>query len=101
MKTMTIERFTQDLEAMLEAAQHERILVTRDGQPLALVVGLDGKDEEDLRLEESPEFWKMIQERRQQPSVALEDVMDELFGDEKSADDPAKSKEKATSDVHA
>jgi hypothetical protein len=40
------------------------------------------KDEEDLRLEASPEFWRMIEERRRRPTRRLEDVEEELFADE-------------------
>jgi hypothetical protein len=66
----------------MESAQHERILVTRNGKLLAVVVGIENKDEEDLRLEASPDFWRMIEERRRRPTRRLEDVEAELFADE-------------------
>ena len=83
MKETTYERFVQDVNELLDEAQHERILVTRDGTPFAVVVGIAHKDREDLRLESSPEFWRMIEERRHAPTVRLEDIEAEL-----TAEDP-------------
>ncbi len=60
MKEMTVERFSQDPQSFLRAAQQERVLVTQDGRPLALLVGLENKDQEDWELETSPDFWRMI-----------------------------------------
>lgn len=82
MKEMTLERFTQDVQELLEDAQQERILITREGAPFAIVVGIADKDLEDLRLEGSPEFWRMIEERRRDRTVRLEDVEAELLADE-------------------
>ncbi len=44
-------------------------------------LGLEHKDAEDAELETSPEFWRMIEERRQGPSVRLADVKAELLAD--------------------
>ena len=83
MKEMTLERFAEDVRGAMEAAQLERILITREGLPFAVVIGIANKDEEDFRLEASPEFWRMIEERRQGPTVPLEDIEAELFADER------------------
>jgi hypothetical protein len=82
MKETTLEQFAQDLHGFLEAAQYERILVTRNGEPFVVVAGLAYKDEEDYRLEASPEFWKMIEERRKEPTVPLKEIEAELFPEE-------------------
>jgi hypothetical protein len=87
MKEITLERFAAELEQSMDAAQHEHILVTRNGLPFALVEGIAFKDEEDLALERSPEFWRMIEERRQRPTLPLEKVKAELFGDEAESED--------------
>src|SRR5436305_5843731 len=84
MKRVALERLPQDVAELIVAAQRERVLITRDGQPYALVVGVENKDEEDLQLEFSPDFWRMVEEsRRSTVSVPLKDVMDELEADER------------------
>lgn len=81
MKETTLEQFALDPRRYMEAAQHERVLVTQNGKPLALVVGIEDKDEEQLRLQESPEFWRMVEERRQRPTARLKDREADLFSD--------------------
>ena len=85
MAQTTIEEFAKDVDRYLTAAQKERIIVTRNGEPLALVVGMENKDAEDFHYMTSPEFWKMIEEARRMPTVPLEKVREELFADEPSA----------------
>ena len=82
MKETTLEQFVRDARQFIETAQTERVLVTRDGEPFAIVVGVRHKDEEDLRLEAAPWFWQMISESRRSPTVKLKDVEAELFADE-------------------
>ena len=82
MKETTIESFSADPLGLLQAAQQERVLVTRGGKPLALVVGVEYKDEEDWNLEMSPAFWQMIQRRRNQPTVPLSELESSLLNDE-------------------
>jgi hypothetical protein len=50
------------------------VLVTRDGLPVALVVGLEGLDEEQAQHGSSDEFWKPIVERRKQPAVTRSEL---------------------------
>ena len=84
MKETTIEQFARDTAAFLDAAQRERVLITRAGKPVAVVIGLENKDEEDLELEASADFWRMIEERRREPTIPLDQVKAELFADDKS-----------------
>ena len=67
MKTLGIEQAT--LDVCVRAAQEERVLVTRDGRPVAMVVGLSGLDEDQLQLGVSDKFWQLITARRKQPTV--------------------------------
>ena len=84
MKRVALEQLSKEIAELFTAAQHERVVVTRDGQPYALLVGVENKDEEDLQLEFSPDFWRMVEEsRRSTASVPLQDVMDELEADER------------------
>lgn len=84
MKETTLEQFENDPQGVLQASQRERVLVTAQGKPVAVVVGLENKDREDLALETSEDFWQMIEERRQRPTVPLRDIEAELFADESS-----------------
>ena len=63
----------------MQVAQQERILVTQNGKPVALVVGLENKDEEDWQLEMSLDFWQMIEERRKRPTMPFQEVVATLF----------------------
>jgi PHD/YefM family antitoxin component YafN of YafNO toxin-antitoxin module len=78
-KEISIENFSQDIEDFLHAAQSEWLLVTREGKPLAVLVGVENKDQEDWDLESSPDFWRMIDERRRQPTLPWNDVRPSLL----------------------
>ncbi len=82
MKKATVRRFADDPKSILKAAQRDRVLVTRNGKPVALIVGLENKDAEDLRYMASREFWEMIRERRARPTVRWEDVKADLLRDD-------------------
>ena len=82
MKETTIEQFEQNPRSVVDASQRERIIVTQDGTPVAVVVGLKNRDGEDVALETSPEFWQMIEERRRRPTRPLDEAKPELFADE-------------------
>jgi hypothetical protein len=45
------------------------------------VIGIENKDEEDLRLEADRGFWTMIEERRKRPTVSLQESAATLFED--------------------
>ena len=48
MKRVALEQLPQEIAELFVFAQHERVVITRDGQPYALIVGVENKDEEDL-----------------------------------------------------
>lgn len=58
-----------NLNTCVEDAQQERVILTRKGKPVALVVGLEGMDQEQLRLGSSNKFWRLITERRAQKTL--------------------------------
>jgi antitoxin (DNA-binding transcriptional repressor) of toxin-antitoxin stability system len=64
MKTVAMEQAT--LDACVHVAQSERVVITRDGNPVALIVGLEGFDSEQVQLGASDKFWKAIAQRRQE-----------------------------------
>ena len=57
------------LEACVSEAQRERVIITRNGKPLALIVGVEGLDEEQLELASSGKFWELIAKRRRQKTI--------------------------------
>jgi antitoxin (DNA-binding transcriptional repressor) of toxin-antitoxin stability system len=68
MKTVAVEAATLDM--CVAEAQREGVILTRDGQPIALVVPIDGMDEEQIRLCSSQEFWKLMEERRRDNTIS-------------------------------
>lgn len=80
MKTVGIEQAT--LDSCVREAQDDRVLVTRAGRPVAIVVGLADFDEEQVRLGLSDEFWKMISARRREPAITRAELERQLDADE-------------------
>ena len=67
---MKIDVKRTNLVACVDEAQRERIVLTRHGKPVALVVGVEGMDEEQVQLGGSEKFWKLIAERRKQKTLS-------------------------------
>lgn len=68
MKSVDIRQ--TDLDACVADAQSERVIVTRGGAPVALVVGVAGLDEEQVELGASDEFWRLISARRGEKAIS-------------------------------
>jgi antitoxin (DNA-binding transcriptional repressor) of toxin-antitoxin stability system len=71
------------LEGSVTDAQHERVVVTHKGRPIALIVGVAGMDEDQLQLESSEKFWTLIERRRAQKTISradLEQRLDQIHG---------------------
>ena len=78
MKQISVER--ANLESCVSAAQQERLVLTRKGRPVALLVGVKGLDAEQLDLGSSDKFWKLITQRRKQKSISRADLERRLRG---------------------
>jgi len=77
MKTVDIQE--TNLDACVFDAQSDRVVIMRGGNPVALVVGVEGLDAEQTQLGASDEFWKLISARRKEPTIdraALEKKLD-------------------------
>lgn len=82
MKTMTLREAQADLASVVETAQHDRVVLERDGKPCAIIVGLDNHDAEDFAWASSREFWEMIESRRGSgKSSPLADVRKRLLNE--------------------
>jgi antitoxin (DNA-binding transcriptional repressor) of toxin-antitoxin stability system len=51
-------------------AQCERVILTHKGKPVALLVGVEGLDLEQLELEHSDELWSLLRARRAQKTIS-------------------------------
>ncbi len=58
------------LEKCIKDAQRERVVITRNGKPVAVVVGVEGLDLEQVELGHSDAFWTLIRERRRQKRLS-------------------------------
>lgn len=58
-----------DLADCLRDAQRDRVLITRRGKPVALVVGVEGLDREQIELGQSDKFWKQVRKWRRQKTI--------------------------------
>ena len=67
MKVMRV--LETNLEECIQQAQRERVVLTRRGKPVAVLVGVRGLDLEQIELGSSDEFWAMIRARRQQRTM--------------------------------
>jgi hypothetical protein len=68
MKKISLEQAR--LDVCVGEAQRERVILTRDGKPVALIIGLEGLDEEQLLLGSSDKFWTLIEQRRKQKTIS-------------------------------
>ena len=80
MKTVEVNQ-TDSLWAEYTQTQ-EPIVITREGQPIAALVPVEGVDLETLSLSTNPEFWEIIdrsrQSQKQDGRIFLEEVRQEL-----------------------
>jgi hypothetical protein len=85
MKQLPIEKLAENVNALVKTAPREKILLTRNGKPFAFVSDASKYDWEDIGYMADPEFWKMIQERRKEPTIPFEQVKAEFLAKEKKA----------------
>lgn len=78
MKTINVRDFQKKIRETVDTAQTERVVLTRHGEPVALVVGLEGMEWEDVVFQTSRPFWKMIEKRRTQKTVSLREMRKRL-----------------------
>jgi prevent-host-death family protein len=74
MKTVPVRDLQKKLKRCIDEAQEGRVVITRRGKPAALLVGVEGKDWETVILETNPTFWKLIQQRRKEPTISFKEL---------------------------
>jgi hypothetical protein len=58
-----------NLAKCVREAQDEGVVFTRRGKPVALLVGVNGLDLEQIELGQLDEFWKLMRMRRGQKTI--------------------------------
>ena len=74
MKTMTVFEAKNHFSQALQIAKEDVVVVTRHGKPVATIQSITDDDLEDLLLERSEAFWKMIDRARKGKSVSIDEV---------------------------
>jgi len=81
MKTITVRDLQKSIKKVVDSAQDDRVVVTRRGQPAAVLVGVEGQDWETVVLETSSELWQLIENRRAEPTLSREEFERQLAGE--------------------
>ena len=74
MKSVTIRDLQKSLKNHVDISQKDRVVVTRNGHPAAVIVGVEGMDWEDVFFATSSSFWRMIQKRRNEPTISFQEM---------------------------
>lgn len=62
------------LAEVVGLSQHDRVVLTRQGQPIAVVIGIAGLDAEQVALGLDDDLWERIERARQEPIILAEEV---------------------------
>ena len=71
MKTISVRDLQKKVRECVNAAQGDRIIITRRGKPAAVLVGVEGEDWETVVLETNQQFWRLLEKRRKQPTITF------------------------------
>ena len=69
-----------NLEECVRDAQRGRVVLTRQGKPVAVLIGVKGLDLEQIELGHSDEFWNLIRARRRQRAISRKELDAKLAG---------------------
>ena len=78
MKTVSVRDLQKKVKKCVEESQIDRVVITKHGKPTAVLVGVEGDDWEDVILQTDPTFWKLIRSRREEETISLEELKEEL-----------------------
>jgi prevent-host-death family protein len=78
MKTVNARDLQKKIKECVDMAQQDQVVITRRGRPAAVMVGVEGKDWEDVVLQTSSTFWKFIEERRREPTMSMKELRTRL-----------------------
>ncbi len=70
MKTIGVRELQKRIRECIETSQAENVVITRNGKPASVVIGVEGSDWENLVIQSNPAFWETIRERRKERSIS-------------------------------
>jgi prevent-host-death family protein len=73
-KTINVRDLQKSVRKCVVASQRDRVVITRHGKPAAVLVGVEGRDWEDVLYQTSASFWKMIRARRKEKTISLTEL---------------------------
>jgi prevent-host-death family protein len=73
-KTINVRDLQKHVRKCVVASQSDRVVITRHGRPTAVLVGVEGRDWEDVLYQTSASFWKLIQRRRKEKTISLREM---------------------------
>lgn len=76
MVTMSLQQTTLDM--CISEAQRDKVIITQNDKPVAVIIGVAGMDEEQLHLSTSNKFWKLMVERRGQKTIGRAELEQRL-----------------------
>lgn len=74
MKTLSVRELQQSVKDTVDASQKGHVMVTRHGKPVAVLVGVEGKDWETVYWETNRSLWKTIKKRRKDETITLTEM---------------------------
>jgi hypothetical protein len=78
------------LDRCVAEAKGNRLVIKRDGKPVALMIGVEGLDDEQLELGSSDRFWTLVRERRREETMSRAELEDKIRADENQQVGPAR-----------
>lgn len=78
MKTVNARDLQKRIKKCVDMSQRDRVVITRRGKPAAVLVGVEGKDWGEVVLQTSSSFWKLIEERRKEPTLSMKELRTRL-----------------------
>ena len=78
MKTVNARDLQKRIKKCVDLSQQDRVVITRRGKPAAVLVGVEGKDWGEVVLQTSSTFWKLIEERRKEPTLSMKELRTRL-----------------------
>jgi prevent-host-death family protein len=79
MKTISVRDLQKEIRKSVDEAQKDRVVVTRNGKPAVLLIGIEGQDWESVVIQANAPFWKLIGKRRKEKTIPLQEMRKRLI----------------------